>query len=307
MELLTSSFIAALTVLVIISTLIGLIVAFRFFRPIHDLERTVNDVIKTGRIEGRIIERKGRGELEALVVSFNQMLQKIEELVLGMKGALDTVAHDLRTPLTRFRMISDKALTIQSFETDKQAADEYRAALELAVVESDTVLRMMTLLMDISEAETGTLKLNKTEFIPLEKIREIVDVYELAAEEKDISIRISSNCYEGSLTADADRFRQAVGNMFDNAVKYGRTGGSVNVSIRKDERSVSVCVSDDGNGIAKEDLSEIWKRLYRGKTSKDGLGLGLSIVNAVAKAHGGSAGVESSLGEGSAFTISFPV
>ena len=87
--------------------------------------------------------------MEQLVVSFNEMLSKIEDLVVGMKGALDTVAHDLRTPLTRFRMTAEKAL---SREPGAGMEDEYKSSLEQAVEESDTILRMMTLLMDISEA-----------------------------------------------------------------------------------------------------------------------------------------------------------
>jgi len=307
MELLSGSFLAALLVLVAVSTVIGFIVSRRFLLPIRDLEKAVADVIETGRIESRIVERKGAGEMDQLVVSFNEMLAKIEELVIGMKGALDTVAHDLRTPLTRFRMISEKALSRQDFKNNAEAAEEYRYSLEQAVEESDTVLRMMTLLMDISEAETGTLKLNITEFSPLELIRELVDLYEFIAEDRGISLELDEAVWTGTMTADRDRFRQALGNLVDNAVKYGKNGGRVVIGITADEKQVSIKIEDDGQGISEADLPVIWKRLYRGKSSKDGLGLGLSLVNAVMKAHGGTAAVESVEGAGSVFTISFPV
>ncbi len=306
MELLSGSFMLAFIILIAVSLVLGFFVASRFLRPIRDLEEAVADVISTGKIESRIVERKGAGELDELIVSFNRMLQKIEDLVVGMKGALDTVAHDLRTPLTRFRMVSEKALSRRDFGTDENAADEYRTALEQAVVESETVLRMMTLLMDISEAETGTLKLDKVEFCPLEKIREIIDVYELAAEDSGISLELQEPVYGGALVADPDRFRQAAGNLIDNAVKYGRRGGHVLIGIAADEKWVSVRVEDDGIGIAESDLPEIWKRLYRGKSSRDGLGLGLSLVNAIMKAHGGGVSVDSGSGRGSVFTIKFP-
>ena len=304
MELLSGSFFIALLILVVLSTVIGFIVARRFLRPVHDLENAVADVIETGRIESRIVEGHGAGEMEQLVVSFNEMLSKIEDLVFGMKGALDTVAHDLRTPLTRFRMTAEKAL---SREPGAGMEDEYKSSLEQAVEESDTILRMMTLLMDISEAETGTLKLNKTEFSALEKVRELIDLYEFAAEDRDISLEISADAWTGNLHADPDRFRQAVGNLIDNAVKYGKPGGKVVINIIEADDLISVIVKDDGAGIAQSDLPEIWKRLYRGKSSRDGLGLGLSLVNAVVKAHGGTADVESTPGRGSVFTISFPL
>ncbi|MDC7227201.1 MAG: ATP-binding protein, partial [Spirochaetales bacterium] len=263
LELLSGSFLVALLILVGISSASGFLVARRFLMPIRDLERTVNEVIETGRIESRITERKGVGELEGLIVSFNEMLEKIEELVHGMKGALDTVAHDLRTPLTRFRMISEKSLSRQDFASDAEAAEEYRYSLEQAVVESETVLRMMTLLMDISEAETGTLKLNKTEFRPADRLLELFDVYEMTAEDRGISFQLKQPLWQGLIYADSDRFRQAVGNLIDNALKYGKEGGQVIISLTADDSRLRVEVKDDGEGISGADLPEIWKRLYR--------------------------------------------
>ena len=300
MELLYSSFVIALVVLVGVSSGIGFIISKRFLLPIRKLERAVNDVLDTGKIESRIVEHRGSGELDELVVSFNLMLGKIEELVIGMKGALDTVAHDLRTPLTRFRMVAERVLS-------RDDSGSYKEALEQAVIESETVLRMMTMLMDISEAETGTLKLNYSDFKPLDKIREVVDVYQLIADDMNISIDVDDKAWDGSITADADRFRQAVGNLIDNAVKYSREGGKVFISLKREDGYASVSVADSGGGISGYEQTEIWKRLYRGKTSKDGLGLGLSLVNAIVKAHNGTAGVSSKEGEGSVFTVTFPV
>ena len=305
MQLLSESFGAALFILVGASFIIGFVISSRFLLPVRNLEKAVVEVIETGRIESRIEERKKAGELDQLVVSFNRMLEKIEELVKGMAGALDTVAHDLRTPLTRFRMIAEKALS--SEQTAPESAELYRLALEQAVEQSDTVLRMMTMLMDISEAESGTLKLNSSEFNPYDRLGEVIDVYQLIAEDKDISVNIESGNWSGTILADPDRFRQAAGNLVDNAVKYGKSGGSVSVSVDRVEEGMMVSVRDDGQGILDADLPEIWKRLYRGKSSKDGLGLGLSLVNAIVMAHGGRVEVESRIGEGSIFKMIFPV
>ncbi|MDC7126217.1 MAG: HAMP domain-containing protein, partial [Spirochaetales bacterium] len=222
MRLLSESFTAALIVLVVVSSIIGFTVAFNFLRPVRALEKTVGEIIKTGKIDSRIVENKGAGELDKLAVSFNQMLQKIEELVYGMKGALDTVAHDLRTPLTRFRIVAEKALSQQYGPEEKDLAlNNYRTALEQSIVESETLIRMMNMLMDISEAETGTLKLNITEFNPIDNLIKLVDVYEFAAEDRNIKIEIIEPSYKGAIKADPDRFRQAAGNLIDNALKYG--------------------------------------------------------------------------------------
>ena len=307
MELLSGSFLIALLVLVVLSSTIGFAVSYRFLLPIRDLGRAVKEVSETGSLDSRIVERKKDGELEQLVISFNGMLQRIEDLVFGMKGALDTVAHDLRTPLTRFRMLAEKSLSRSEWESDSEEAESCRAALESAVVESENVLRMMTMLMDISEAETGTLKLNRSDFKPLDRLKELVDVYEFTAEEKKISLGISPDAWDGEINADSDRFRQAVGNLIDNAVKYGKPGGFVMLDIKLSGDLVEIIVEDDGEGISEKALPEIWKRLYRGRSSKDGLGLGLSLVNAIMLSHDGSAAAESEKGKGSVFTLSFPL
>lgn len=306
MELLTGSFIVALLVLVFISSTAGFVVSYRFLMPIRKLESAVEQVSATGSLSSRIEEGRRAGELDQLVVSFNGMLQKIEELVYGMKGALDTVAHDLRTPVTRFRMIAEKTLSRQDWPSADAEAAEYRNALESAVIESETVLRMMTMLMDISEAETGTLKLNRSRFSPARNLAELADLYEFVAEEKGLRIETAAGAWDGEISADPDRFKQAVGNLLDNAIKYGKSGGRVLLNVTFDGKYAAVTVSDDGEGISSEDLPEIWKRLYRGKSSKDGLGLGLSLVSAIMKAHGGRAEVQSRPGEGSVFTVYFP-
>ena len=301
MKLLSESFSAALFFLLVISFCSGLITAYNFLKPVRALEKTVGEVLQTGSFKKRISDPKRAGELYQLVSSFNQMLQKIDDLIQGMTGALDTVAHDLRTPLTRFRMIAERVLS-----NDSATTEEYNKALEQGVVESETLLTMMDMLMDISEAETGILKLNVSDFSPLDCLNKIVDLYEFTAEDYGITIEIDENAYSGKLSADIYRFRQAAANLIDNALKYGKRGGFVKISLNATEDVVSLCVRDNGCGISSLDLPDIWKRLYRGKSSRDGLGLGLSLVSAIVKAHGGTTKVESILGEGSVFVIEFP-
>ena len=300
LELLTGSFTVALLVLVGVSFVLGFVLSNRFLLPVRLLGKTVSDVIETGRIESRVRQPARAGELNELVISFNLMLQRIEDLVTGMKGALDTVAHDLRTPLTRFRITAEKVLS-------EGNSGGYRAALEQAMEESETLLRMMTMLMDISEAETGTLKLNLSSFNPAEMIRQAAEIYSIVAEEKNITINTGPEALETRLQADRDRFMQAVGNLLDNAVKYGKEGGEINIASAERNGELIITVSDNGEGISREDLPGIWERLYRGRSSRDGLGLGLSLVNAIVKAHGGRTGVVSEPGEGSVFTIVFPL
>ncbi len=305
MEMLSKSFVAAFLVLIFVSFAAGFLISYRYLKPVRRLESTVADIIMTGKIQRRIEIETNGSELNELSLSFNRMLERIENLVNGMKGALDTVAHDLRTPITRFRMIAEQALSLSGGHSADP--EMLQTALEKAVEESDTLLRMMSMLMDISEAETGTLRLNLSRFAPLDVIREASDVYSILAEDRGMRITISDDSWDGEITADQDRFRQVTGNLLDNAVKYGKSGGEVMVSVSAVSDEAVISVKDDGEGIAEEDVSRIWERLYRGKSSMNGLGLGLSLVNAIVTAHDGRAEVFSTPGQGSDFRVIFPL
>jgi signal transduction histidine kinase len=161
--------------------------------------------------------------------------------------------------------------------------------------------------MDISEAEAGTLRLRVQSVNLVQLALEIVDMYGYVAEEKGIQIKTDFPD-EALLEADADRVSQAIANLLDNAVKFTDPGGEVNVSIKNLPGFVQVKVADSGVGIPPEEIKKIWDRLYRGgRVTNKGLGLGLSVVNAVVLAHRGYAQVSSTPGSGSIFTVQLPV
>jgi heavy metal sensor kinase len=280
----------------------GALMANRALRPLRDLATTVQGIIATGKLDSRIAPEKTAGELRDLVVSFNQMLEKIEALVEGMRGVLDNVAHDLRTPITRLRGVAEIALRNPE---DLPAA---REALADCVEESERVMTMLNTLMDISEVETGAMKLKLARVDIARLATELTEFYAEVAEERGLSISITTG---GDCTtmADENRLRQALGNLLDNAVKYTPAGGAVQVSARPACGHVLVCVRDSGIGISPEDVSRIWERLYRGDKSRSqrGLGLGLSLVRAIAQAHGGDCEVKSEEGKGAEFTLKIPL
>jgi len=280
----------------------GALMANRALRPLRDLTSTVQNIVATGKLDARISPEKTAGELRDLVVSFNRMLEKIESLVGGMRGVLDNVAHDLRTPITRLRGIAELALRNPADLANSQEA------LADCVEESERVITMLNTLMDISEVETGAMKLNLRRVDVTELARGLTEFYADVAEDQGVTISLLA---EGRCEAigDENRLRQAVGNLLDNAVKYTPAGGHVEVAVKQTARDVVVCVRDSGIGIAPEELPRVWERLYRGDKSRSqrGLGLGLSLVRAVAQAHAGDCGVKSGPGPGSEFTLRIPV
>ena len=172
--------------------------------------------------------------------------------------------------------------------------DGSREALADVVEEADRVSSLLTTLMDISEAETGVMRLDRTAVDVAAVAAETVELYEDVAEQKGVTL--SSEVPDGLLaSADRPRLRQVLANIVDNAVKYTPSGGRVSITGRAAGDDVVIEVADTGIGVAPEHLQRIWDRLYRadGTGPERGLGLGLSLVKAVVEAHGGRAEVSS--------------
>jgi signal transduction histidine kinase len=294
-------FAAVMIPLVLLGFAGGAFLAFRALRPIRALIHTVHSV-ETGDMTARVPDPRTGDELDELVRLFNGMLEKIETLILGMKGALDNVAHDLRTPMTRLRGIAE--ITLQG---DLQG-DACRETLGRCIEECDQILTMLNTLMDISEAETGTMKLDRSEVNVPNLLASAADLYAYVAEDEGITVRVQAPP-DLTMSVDPTRMAQVLANLLDNAIKYSREGGGeIVMAAERDTKGISLSVTDNGIGIPEEDRGRIWDRLYRGDRSRHqrGLGLGLSLVRAVVKAHGGTITVESEPDKGSRFTIRLP-
>lgn len=279
----------------------GLLVTQSAVAPIRRLVDAVSQVIKTGRTDARVPTAGVGDAIDELTTLFNAMLDRIEGLVTAMRGALDNVSHDLRTPLTRLRGTAEVAL---AGEPDLR---RYGEALAECVEESDHVLVMLNTLMDISEAESGAMQLQRERVALGDVVARAVDLYRDLAEARGVTLK-AEVARAVTVMADRTRLEQVAANLIDNAVKYTPAGGRVDITVERDNGRALLRVRDTGPGIPADDLPRIWDRLFRGDTSRTerGLGLGLSLVKAIVEAHGGSVGVESEPGRGSTFTVAMP-
>jgi len=275
--------------------------ARRATRPLRELVATARDIIATGKLEARVPLPKRQDEVAELVRHFNSVLDKNQGLLRAMRETLDNVAHDLRTPLAGLRLSAESAL--QRPEVDRETSGTLADVIE----RSDQVLALLRALMEISEAEAGMLKLEKVRCDFGGITRHATELYEEVAEAAGVELTIDIR-QAVPINGDPTRLRQAVANLVDNALKYTPAGGHVVVAAERHPRHGLVRVQDNGSGVPDDEKARIWERLYRcdASRSESGLGLGLSMVRAILRAHGGDATIKDAPGGGSAFELILP-
>ncbi len=281
----------------------GVVVARRATRPLRDVVTTARRIVATGALDARVPPPRRDDDVAELVRAFNTVLDKNAGLLRAMREALDNVAHDLRTPLTRLRGTAELALQAGEGARTK---DE---ALAECVEQADEVLRLLRALMEISEAEAGMLKLEKTAADLGELARRAAELYSEVGDAKGVAVGVEVNGAVPVL-ADATRLRQAVANLVDNAVKYTPSGGRVTVRAGVEANEAVLSVSDTGPGVPVAEQPRVWERLYRGDASRSerGLGLGLALVRAIVEAHGGRVALRNGEeGGGAVFEVRLPV
>ena len=239
------------------------------------------DRIMDGDLNERLPLSGTDSDLDRLSFSVNSMLSQIEHLLDQAKSTGDNIAHDLRTPLTRVRTRLERAC----HTAESQA--ELTALVEQAITGLDQTLRIITALLRIGQIENRRSVGAFTVFDLGVVVREIGDLFEPAAEEKDIEFSVDDHGGH-PIGGDRDLLSEAIANLVDNAIKFTPPGGKVRVELLDDGAVPVLRVSDSGPGVPIGEEDAIWKRFYRSDKSRhvEGNGLGLSIVKAVADLHG---------------------
>ena len=291
-------FIGAVIFLMVLTAVVGWFMARRALSGVEAVTRTAQ-MISRDVLDMRVPVNPRGDEIDELANTFNEMLDRIEQLVAGMKEMSDSIAHDLKTPVTRIRGIAEITLTTQTSPT------EYETMTASIIEECDRLLDMISTMLVISrfEAGVGDLKKESGELAGL--IRDAGEIFRPLAEDKNISI----DCRTPETleyTGDAGMLQRLISNLLDNAIKYTPSGGQVTIILEKrGEDGAILTVADTGPGIAREETAHVFERFYRGDESRstEGAGLGLSLARAIARAHGGEITVESEPGTGSTFIV----
>jgi signal transduction histidine kinase len=286
-----------LSLIFVLAGVASISVTRRTVGRIEAINATTRAIMQSG-LGKRIPLRGTRDEWDQLAENLNSMLERIETLMAEVKQVSDSVAHDLRTPLTRMRGRLEKAYSRQRDGNDQSLIDETMADL-------DSVLRMFSSLTRISQIEASD-RTSAFRTVNLSAIAsEVVELFDAAAEDKGahLDARVDK---EVLVTGDRDLLFDAIANLVDNAIKHGREEGRVTVEVTHNGSAV-ISVADDGPGIPDNELQNVFKRFYRLERGRrtPGNGLGLSLVAAVARLHGARIEMEDQ-SPGLKFRLRFP-
>lgn len=294
-------FTTTMALLIVLATVVGWFMARRALSGVEVISRTARN-ISGGALENRVPVKSKGDEIDQLAITFNQMLDRIETLVTGIKEMSDNIAHDLRSPITRIRGIAEVTLT-----TGKTMA-EYENMAASTIEECDRLLDMINTMLVISKTEAGVNNLDQKRLNIPAIVNEACELFHPIAEDKGLLLSCNVSG-KGNIKGDQPLIQRMISNLLDNAIKYTPPGGKVSIEVQTAaDHNVVVSVQDTGIGISPAELVQIFERFYRCDHSRSmpGIGLGLSLARTIARAHGGDVRVSSQPGQGSTFTVTLP-
>ncbi len=289
-----------LSVMVPLFIILGAFFGYLFvrgaLRPVDDMAQLAQK-ISVSDLSERVPLPRSEGELRMLAMTLNSMLERLELAFARLRAFTADTAHELRTPISTIRTILESSLG--------PFGDVRREAVVDAIDEVSHLTEIVEKLLLLARADAGRLLSAREPIEMVEVVRHVVDVVQVAASERRMDIRVTA---AEPVTVLGDRMLliRVIHNLLDNAVKYGREGGIIDVEVRPE----GIAIRDDGPGITSEHLPRIFDRMYRADCSRSdrvpGTGLGLSIARSIAEAHGGTLTASSIPGR-TTFTLRLPV
>lgn len=281
---------AAVLLGTLMAGLLGYALVRRGLRPIRVIADQAHS-ITAQRLDRRMDAATAPEELQALVQSFNAMLDRLYDSFQRLSQFSADLAHDLRTPINNLMVQTQVALT------QPRSADEYQALLASNIEEYERLARMMESMLFLARADHAHVALQKQTLDLHGELQRIAEYFEGPAEEADVTLVVNAS---GSVHADAALFRRAVNNLVANAVRHAAKGSTVRLTARQEQAVVEVSVANDGATIEPAHIPRLFDRFYRADKSRSdsssSTGLGLSIVQSIMKLHDGCAEVDSAAG-----------
>lgn len=297
----TRNYFVVLPLVMVLSGVLGWFLAGRALSPVNSVADAAQRITHSN-LDLRIPMRDARDELDRLIEAFNHMMARLNHSFEQIRQFSTDVSHELRTPLTVVRGQLEVALFTA------QTVEQYRDAMADALEGVERLSNIVRALLMLSQAESGQLALQKADLDLAELVRDLVDQHQIPAEAEGVRLTatLPASC---PVCVDRIQIERLVSNLLGNAIKYTPAGGMVNVSLTPHPDHVNLVVEDTGVGISPSHLPHIFDRFYRVPSAdpEKGLGLGLSFVAWIAKAHGGTVTVDSTLQEGTRFTVELPV
>ena len=264
----------------------GTVMSRNLLRRVEQVNR-MSERVMAGDLSDRVPLHGTNDEFDQLAANLNRMLDQIERLMTAMREVTDDVAHDLRTPLSRLRTRLERAL-IEPYGADLSAGSTQGEAIRAAIAEADRLLATFNALLSIAELESGARR-DQTEPLDLSEIaRAAAELYDPVVEEKGFALNVTA---EPGVKINGDRhlLSQALANLLDNALKYAGAG-EIEIRVFRRDGRAALEVADRGPGIPEADRETVLDRFVRLEASRTtpGNGLGLSLVRAIVRRHGGA-------------------
>ena len=287
----------------IFAALFARFMARRALKPISRIMDTAREIGQGQELSKRIPVLKIKDELGQLALTFNKMMNRLENSFAQMRQFSSDASHELRTPLTVLKGQNELILRKQ------RKPEEYQEVISSNLEEINYMSKVLEDLFVLSRSDENQVKLDCKPVDLRALVEEVCKHAEILAEEKDIKIIIAF-LEPNEIKGDEVRLRQMVWNVLQNGIKYTQRGGELKISLQKEGEVVLLTIQDTGIGIPEEDLPLIFNRFYRVDKARTrdegGSGLGLSICRQIAEAHKGVIVVESKLGVGTRFEIRLP-
>ena len=277
----------------------GLFFIRSIVRPIGVIEANAARIAR-GNLDVRI-DNKYDDEVGKLANAINRMAGDLEKTERMKNEFISSVSHELRTPLTSIKG------WVENIRNTKDTSDPiYQRGLQVIAGETDRLYEMVEELLDFSRMQSGlVLKCQRLDLAA--EVSDAVLVVEQRACSEGVELVWEEPAEPVAVSADPGRLRQVFVNLLDNALKYSSKGGAIRLEMLKDGRSVYVNITDEGPGIAPEDLEHVKMKFYKGKGAVRGSGIGLAVVDEIVRAHGGSFDIQSEQGKGTTVTVRLPL